>query len=207
MDFTRISLTRRPKQVTDVSLILRLAFSVFLVACTLSVLSMKFDDYEMSSRVVRFLHNVNTPFHEFGHILFRPFPRVIVSLGGTLGQLLMPLICAAAILLTSKDPFGASAALWWMFESLVDCAPYIADARAGEAPLLGGNYGKSAPYGFHDWQFILGESGLLKMDRTIAQAAYWIGIAGMALALAWGLFVLFNEYRAYQQAGREGRFR
>ena len=75
------------------------------------------------------------------------------------------------------------------------------------APLLGGNHGRNAPYGFHDWQFILGETGLLKMDHAIARAAYWAGIAGMALALAWGLFVLFNEYRAYQQAGREGRFR
>ena len=207
MDFMNISLTRRQKQITDVSLILRLGLTLFLAVCTLSILSMDYDDYEMPSRVVRFLHNVNLPFHEFGHILFRPFPQVIVSLGGTLGQLLMPLICAGAILLTAKDPFGASVALWWMFESLLDCAPYIADARRGSAPLLGGNYGRSSPYGFHDWQFILGETGLLRQDQLIARAAYWVGMAGMALALAWGLFVLFSEYKAYEQAGREGRFR
>ncbi|MFI3185789.1 MAG: zinc ribbon domain-containing protein, partial [Methylococcaceae bacterium] len=40
-----------------------------------------------------FLHLVNLPFHEAGHIIFRPFGAFITSLGGTLGQLLMPTIC------------------------------------------------------------------------------------------------------------------
>ncbi len=40
-----------------------------------------------------FWHLVNLPFHEAGHLIFRPFGRLMTSLGGSLGQLLMPLVC------------------------------------------------------------------------------------------------------------------
>ena len=93
------------------------------------------------------------------------FGQFIGSLGGTLGQLLVPVICGIA-LLRRHDTFGASVCLWWFGENFLDIAPYMADARAGELPLLGGNYGKSSPYGFHDWEFILGETGLLAWDKT-----------------------------------------
>ena len=59
-----------------------------------------------------FLHFVNLPFHEAGHIIFRPFGTFITSLGGTLGQLLMPSICMSVLLIQTRDLFGASVALW-----------------------------------------------------------------------------------------------
>ena len=102
-----------------------------------------------------FWHLVNLPFHEAGHIIFRPFGRIIHSLGGSLGQLLMPLICFAAFLITTRDQFAASFCIWWLGENFIDMAPYINDARSLSLPLLGGNIGYSSPYGFHDWEFIL----------------------------------------------------
>ena len=87
-----------------------------------------------------FLHLINLPFHEAGHIFFRPFGEFVTSLGGTLGQLLMPLIATLALLLQTRDPFGASVALWWFGENFFDIAPYINDARAGQLPLLGGKF-------------------------------------------------------------------
>lgn len=142
-----------------------------------------------------FLHLVNLPFHEFGHLLFRPFGDLMASLGGTLGQLLMPAICLGVLLVRTRDPFGASVALWWLGESFLDIAPYIHDARAGELPLLGGNTGQSAPYGFHDWQFILGETGLLHLDHTLARLSHLIGSLVMLAALAWGALLLWRHLR------------
>jgi hypothetical protein len=138
-------------------------------------------------------HLVNLPFHEFGHILFRPFGDWVTSLGGTLGQLLMPAICCGVLLLQTRDPFGASAALWWLGQSFIDIAPYINDARAGELPLLGGNFGHSAPYGFHDWEFILGETGLLAWDHALARTSHAIGSLVILTALAWGALVLWSQ--------------
>jgi len=142
-----------------------------------------------------FLHQVNLPFHEAGHIVFRPFGAFITSLGGTLGQLLMPAICTGVLLLKTRDPFGASVALWWVGENFLDIAPYMNDARAGRLPLLGGNFGHSAPYGFHDWQYLLTESGLLQYDHSLAKAVFMTGSAIMALSLLWAGLVLIKRYK------------
>lgn len=146
-----------------------------------------------------FLHNINLPFHEAGHIIFRPFGAFITSLGGTLGQLLMPSVCAGVLLLKSRDPFGASVALWWVGENFLDIAPYVNDARAGVLPLLGGNFGHSAPYGFHDWQYILNESGLLQYDHGLAKLAFGIGSLVMLFSLYCGGFLLLKQYRFWHK--------
>ena len=143
-----------------------------------------------------FLHLINLPFHEAGHIIFRPFGAFITSLGGTLGQLLMPSVCMAVLLFKTRDPFGASVALWWVGENFLDIAPYINDARAGQLPLLGGNFGHSAPYGFHDWQYLLTESGLLQYDHVLAKATFAMGSAIMLLSLLWSGFLLVKRIRA-----------
>jgi hypothetical protein len=142
-----------------------------------------------------FLHLVNLPFHEAGHLIFRPFGDVMTSLGGTLGQLLMPLICAGTLLLKTRDPFGAAVACWWFGQNFLDIAPYVNDARAGDLPLLGGNFGHSSPYGFHDWEYLLTESGLLHLDHHIAWLSHGLGAAIMLLALAWGAILLFRQRR------------
>jgi len=142
-----------------------------------------------------FMHLVNLPFHEAGHIVFRPFGEFITSLGGSLGQILMPLICLSVLLIKTRDTFGASIAMWWLGESFIDMAPYINDARALQLPLLGGNTGASAPYGFHDWQFILNESGLLERDHLIASLSFSVGVILMAVSFILGGLVLYKQSR------------
>ena len=171
---------------------LRLVLLLGLVVLSLKYL---FGGPQVTAEGFSFLHLVNTPFHEFGHILFSPFGHLITSLGGSLGQLMMPLICCAVLLVKTRDAFGASVALWWHGQNFVDIAPYIADARAGELMLLGGNTGQSSPYGFHDWQYILTETGLLARDQGLAWSAHWLGLIIMALALVWGAWVLLLKWR------------
>jgi hypothetical protein len=149
------------------------------------------DDYKMSS----FMHLLNLPFHEAGHILFRPPGQWMMSVGGTLGQLLMPLVCLAVLLLKARDAFGASVCLWWFGENFMDIAPYINDARALQLPLLGGNVGESSPYGFHDWEYILNEIGWLRYDHTLAQVADKTGALILLASLAWGGSVLLKQYK------------
>jgi hypothetical protein len=147
-----------------------------------------------------FMHLINLPFHEAGHVIFRPFGAFITSLGGSLGQVLMPAICCATLLIKTRDPFGASVALWWIGENFLDMAPYINDARAGDLPLVGGNYGHSSPYGFHDWEYLLTESGLLQYDHAIAKTAFAFGTLVMLLALAWGALLLLKQYKTLNDA-------
>jgi hypothetical protein len=139
-----------------------------------------------------FLHLTYLPFHEAGHLIFRPFGRLVTSLGGTFGQFLMPSICAGVLLLKTRDPFGASVASWWLGGSLIDIGPYVADARAGTLPLLGGNTGQTSPYGFHDWNYILTELGLLGQDHHLAWVAHLAGSVTILAALAWATLLLWR---------------
>ena len=141
------------------------------------------------SETLPFLHLVNLPFHEAGHIIFIPFGRFMQVLGGSLAQLLVPLVCAGAFLLTKRDPFAAAVAWWWMGQSLVDLSPYIYDARAGEMMLIGGITGRENP-DFHDWKNLLMWTGLLKYDHTLASMAFYGGGVVMISGLAWGWIVI-----------------
>ena len=135
-----------------------------------------------------FLHLINLPFHEAGHVLFLPFGRFMTILGGSLGQVLMPLVCLVTFLVQTRDPFGASVALWWMAESLMDVAPYMNDARAMDLMLIGGVTGKETDG--HDWNNLLSMLGWLEYDHRLAHIAYNLGIILMLASFLWGAILL-----------------
>jgi hypothetical protein len=141
-----------------------------------------------------FMHLINLPFHEAGHILFRVFGRFMMTLGGSLTQLLVPLICLLTFLLKTRDAFGASVSLWWLGENLIDLAPYINDARDLNLVLLGGVTGKDVD-DFHDWEFILRKLGLLDYDHLLAKTAHVIGAGLMTCAVCWGGYLLLKQFR------------
>jgi len=154
-----------------------------------------------------FLHLVNLPFHEAGHVFFIPFGDFVRTLGGTLGQLLMPMVCCLVLLLKTRDPFGAGVALWWFGENFLDIAPYIDDAGTGELPLLGGNTGESTPYGFHDWEYLLTETNRLGREHDMARTSHTIGTCIMVLALAWMAYTLWRTHQAARAERDAGEFR
>jgi hypothetical protein len=140
-----------------------------------------------------FLHLINLPFHEAGHIVFMPLGRFMMILGGSLGQVLMPLVCLMTFLFKTRDPFGASVALWWMAESIMDVAPYINDARALDLMLLSGVTGKETDG--HDWNNLLTMLDWLECDHRLAHVAYNLGILLMLASFAWGGLLLLKHYR------------
>ncbi len=135
-----------------------------------------------------FLHLVHLPFHEAGHVLLMPFGRFVTVLGGSLFQVAIPLLCGGVFLLKNRDPFAASVTLWWAGQSLMDLGPYIADARALSLPLLGGRTG--AEVEGHDWEYLLGTTGLLARDVTLGRLSFFLGALAMLAALIWGGLVL-----------------
>jgi hypothetical protein len=138
-----------------------------------------------------FLHLPNLVFHEAGHILFLPFGRFMTVLGGSLTQVLVPLVCAGAFLWQTLDPFGAAVAVWWAGENLLDLAPYINDARDLNLVLLGGKTG--AEVEGHDWEYLLNAMGLAQRDHAIANAVQAIGTLTMVAALCWGAVVVLRQ--------------
>jgi hypothetical protein len=134
-----------------------------------------------------FFHLIDLVFHEAGHVIFAPFGPFMMSLGGSLFQVMVPLVCAWAFLFQQDDPFGASVCVWWAGESVFDVVPYINDARSLQLMLLGG---PAAEVEGHDWEAILMALGWLHLDHTIARAAWMLGALTMIGALVYGFFLL-----------------
>jgi hypothetical protein len=141
-----------------------------------------------------FMHMVNLPFHEAGHIIFSLFGKFISTLGGSLMQVFVPLICLIVFLVKTRDTFAASVSLWWLGESFMDLAPYINDARSLQLVLLGGVNGRDVE-DYHDWEYILRRIGMLECDHILATIAHIFGIALMLLAFTWGGYLLFRQYK------------
>lgn len=150
---------------------------------------------QVSPTFVHFiLSRVNLVFHEAGHIVFSVLGQFMATLGGSLLQVLIPLICVATFLTRHLNPFGASVTLWWAGQSLIDLAPYINDARAQQMILLGGVTGRDVP-GYHDWNNILSRLGLLTSDHLLARLAHLCGSVLIVVAVIWGAYLLLLQYR------------
>jgi hypothetical protein len=121
---------------------------------------------------------IDLPIHETGHIVFAWGNEVLVALGGTLFQLIVPL-AFVVYFWRRKDLHASSVALWWVGQNCFNIARYVADARAQELPLVGG--------GEHDWTFLLSTWRLLPQDQTLAHNVSGIGwlLIGIATWLGW----------------------
>ena len=132
-----------------------------------------------------FLHNINLPIHETGHLVFMPFGRFIYFMGGSVFQILLPAIFSTVFLVWKRDAFAAAVIFWWTGQNFLDVASYINDARAMSANLVGGN--------IHDWNWLLGQMGRLHQDHQIAAAVFAIGAMIMILAVIWSGWILWLQ--------------
>jgi hypothetical protein len=138
-----------------------------------------------------FLHTISIPFHEAGHFIFSPLGDFMMTLGGSLNQVLIPLICLGAFLSeASYNLFGAAVMLWWAGENLLDVAIYINDARSLQLMLLGGP--ADAVEG-HDWEHLLTMTNSLHLDHRIAWTAHAIGALMMAAGIVWGAMIAIKD--------------
>jgi hypothetical protein len=123
-----------------------------------------------------FLDYVNLIIHEGGHFFFSWFGYTITILGGTLGELLVPLLCAAYFFV-HRETTGLAFCGFWFFENFLYIGTYMADARAEALPLVGS--------GEHDWAILFGQWNLLLQDTKIGSATRTLGWVGMTLTISW----------------------
>ncbi|MBV9462700.1 MAG: hypothetical protein JO317_00590 [Verrucomicrobiae bacterium] len=138
-------------------------------------------DFEYSS----IFGGLDMVIHEVGHPLFSVFGEWMHVAGGTIFQLLVPLL-ALIVLLRQEEYFGIAFCGVWIAENLFEIAPYVADARAQELPLvtLGANTGEPVEVQ-HDWEYLLESFGALQRDTQIGAA-----IHGVAQGLLWASILI-----------------
>jgi hypothetical protein len=173
-----------PERVGIEVLIGRTCVSLILVLWSLYFIRAGLDWEKIGSS---FLHNVNLPFHEFGHVFFRPFGETLTILGGSLFQILLPFVITLLFVYRQKDPYGGSVTLWWCGQSWVDLAPYIDDAPYRSLPLTTGNESG------HDWGNLLTLWDALDQAHHLALLSRRIGIFLMLTALIWGAWLLWQQ--------------
>lgn len=120
--------------------------------------------------------------HELGHLVFAFLGEFAAVAGGSLAQLLVP-VALALLFYRQFDFFGVVVCAAWFSISLAELANYIGDARALELNLV--SFGEQA---IHDWNYLLGHTGLLGKDLVLARASRFISalvLSGAGMAGAW----------------------
>ena len=123
-----------------------------------------------------FLDYVNLIIHEGGHLFFSWFGYTITILGGTLGELIVPILCALYFF-WQREVTAVAFCSFWFFENFLYIGTYMADARALALPLVGS--------GDHDWEILFGQWGVLQYDQRIGGLTRDLGWLGMLAVIAW----------------------
>lgn len=122
------------------------------------------------------LDYVNLIIHEGGHFFFSWFGNTIMILGGTLGELLVPLLCAIYFFF-QRETTGFTFSIFWFFENFPYIGTYMADARTAALPLVGSEES--------DWTLLFTQWGLLAQDQRIGATVRILGYLGMLATIAW----------------------
>lgn len=122
------------------------------------------------------LHSFDLAIHESGHLVLMFWaPEIIMFLGGTMMQLLFPLLFLKHYWKRFDQEFSFFVVLWWLGENLVDVGIYMGDAIPMQLHLLGN--------GRHDWNFIFSYFGVLEYSAFIGGLFYYIGILAMIVGV------------------------
>jgi hypothetical protein len=154
------------------------AVAAFALACL---------GFHLAAGWVPLLDSANLAIHEAGHPLVGLVSSRLSVYGGTLFQLAFPAALAWDFHRRGHAT-GAAACGVWLGENLLNVARYMADARAGELPLVGG--------GEHDWLEIFTRWGLLAHDSKVAALARLAALALIAASLLW----LYRRWREARDA-------
>jgi len=138
-----------------------------------------------------FLDLVDLPVHETGHLLFRPFGEFMMVAGGSLFQIIVPTVFAGYFWWNEKY-YSAAIVLFWFGQSILNVFVYANDAVVMQLVLTSGMTGSEGS--FHDWNYLLTETGLINSTKTVANI---IRLLGTLTVIAAGIFSVF--YSIYPQ--------
>jgi hypothetical protein len=151
------------------------------------IVSAYFIYYCLTFKDWHFLDNFNLIIHEAGHIVFMFFGTFVQILGGSLFQILVPVIFVLYFY-RQREYFSASLVLFWVGQSLINVSVYASDALYMQLPLLGGDSS------IHDWNYILQTTNLLKYSKEIGFGIYSLGILSISVAFCSSIIIsLYNK--------------
>jgi len=137
-----------------------------------------------------FFNGLNLGIHELGHLIFSPFGEFMHFLGGSLTEIIFPVI-GILMFYFQRDYFAISVGSGWLATALFHVATYVADARKMTLPLV-------SPFGthpIHDWNYLLSKTGLLKYDTVFANFLRFSGYIAIFFCVSYGAFLIFYMFK------------
>jgi hypothetical protein len=119
-----------------------------------------------------FLDNVDLPIHETGHLISRPFGEFLMVAGGSLFQVILPVVFLGYFL-WRKQYYAAAIVGLWVGQSILNVWVYAADAVRMQLVLTSGFTGSEGS--FHDWNYMLERTGLLNSTNKVAGLIRFVG--------------------------------
>ncbi len=138
--------------------------------------------YANTSLSWHFIDNVDLLFHEAGHVIFMLFGEFMTILGGSVLQILVPLICAGYFLFARQQWEAVVIMIYWTAINLINVSVYAGDALAMRLPLLTGDVDS------HDWNQILFRLNLLQSTYLVSNIFFFSAILIAVGALIIGIY-------------------
>jgi hypothetical protein len=136
-----------------------------------------------------FLDLVDLPIHETGHLIFRLFGEFMMVAGGSLFQIVMPAAFVGYFVWHEKY-YSAGIVLFWVGQSILNVFVYANDAVVMQLVLTSGFTGSEGS--FHDWNYLLTQTGLLNYTKAVAALIRLFGtltiIAGIVVSVYYSIY-------------------
>lgn len=166
---------------------------IFAILASLYVLWIAYDPMQGS-----FLDNVDLPIHETGHLLFRPFGEFMMVAGGSLFQVIFPIVFVGYFI-WQRSYYSASIVMLWVGQSILNVWVYASDAVVMQLVLTSGFTGSEGS--FHDWNYMLTHFGLLDSTKGIVKVMRFVG--AITIIAAGAMAVYFSLQPAEQEFEKE----
>lgn len=137
-----------------------------------------------------FLDLIDLPIHETGHLLFRPLGEFMSIAGGSIFQVLLPCVFVGYFIWRSQF-YSAAIVLFWVGQSILNVWIYASDAVVMQLVLTSGFTGSEGS--FHDWNYLLTETGLIGSTKLVAGIIRAVGTIVIVAATAWSVYCSFFE--------------
>jgi hypothetical protein len=124
--------------------------------------------------------------HEGGHVLFMPFGKTMMLLGGSFWQITFPLI--SFLIALKQRSHLAPFALFWTGANMLDVSLYMRDAPLRRLLLLGGDKSR------HDWHNPFREWNMLGSAATVADLTYFCGLTICIISTGAGIYLAFYRF-------------
>ncbi len=129
---------------------------------------------------------INLFIHEAGHVVFYFFGRFFHFLGGTLLQILIPIV--TAIVFAKSNWASLPFTLYWVGHNFINSSIYIGDAPYRKLRLISAS-------ATHDWNWIFNYLGIMEEAEIIAEIVNLLGIMICISGICIGLLYVILEIR------------